>query len=229
MPEESDKKGRKRVVVEEVESQVSSEVVSSKDLQEDEIKPEISEEAAKTEISDTPKKSEKHIPTTERQPIPGPKNSFVVWWIIVPGIFLLGALLGGIVFYQKGISKGGDLVATPTPDSTAITQTASPTPSIKADLTKFSINILNGSGIAGEAGKAKDLLTEAGFKVSGTGNASTYNFTKTVVKAKSVVDSEFLTKLTEALGKNYSVDKTQTLPDSSTDDIQVVVGSTKAQ
>jgi hypothetical protein len=228
MPDETEKKGRKRVVVEEVETPVNTEVVSSKELQKEEPTPEISEEAVKTEVADESPAPVKDTPPDERLSRPDSKNSFVVWWIIIPGIFLLGALLGGIVFYQKGISKGATLTASPEPSAENPIETPSATPEAKVDLTEFSVNILNGSGIAGEAGKAKDLLTGAGFKVSGTGNASSYNFTKTVIKAKASVDSEFLTKLAETLGKNYSLDKNQTLSDSVTDDIQVVVGSTKA-
>ncbi len=232
MKDELEKKGRKRVVVEEVEAPVSSEVVSS---------PEISEEAAKTEVPETPEEEigheiheeEKHLhdihTETNLPNTPEKKPGNPVWWIIIPGIFLLGALLGGIVFYQKGINKGEDLTATPTPSALDSTETASPTPAAQMDLTKFQVNILNGSGIAGEASRAKDLLTAAGFKVSGTGNASSYSFTKTVIKAKSDVDSAFLTKLSETLGKSYSLDKAQTLSDSSSDDVQVVVGSSKAQ
>lgn len=223
MPDESGKKARKRVVVEEVETPPASEVVSSKELQNNGSAPQIPDEAVSAEVP--------HTHPHDLIPEVHPNKSFssLAWWIIIPGIFLLGALLGGIIFYQKGISKGEGLTASPTPATEDFTQTPSPSPAAKLDLTKFSVNILNGSGIAGEAGKAKDLLTTAGFKVSGTGNASSYSFTKTIVKAKSSVDAAFVSKLVETLGKNYSVDKTQTLPDSSTDDVQVVVGSTKAQ
>lgn len=147
--------------------------------------------------------------------------------IIIPGVLLLGALLGGIVFYQKNVKDGG-IAETPVPvESTEPTATATPAPSASVDLSKYTISILNGSGIAGEAGKVKTLLTDAEFKVGTTGNAATYDFTKTVVKAKSSVDSAYVAKLIETLSKTYEVDKAQTLSDSSKDDVQVIVGTSK--
>jgi hypothetical protein len=148
--------------------------------------------------------------------------------IIIPGLFLLGALLGGIYFYQKGAGLGA--TATPTPEATEITTpTVAPSasPSATVDLTKYPISVQNGSGIAGEAGRAKTLLESGGFKVSGTGNASSYNFTKTVIKVKSDVPTAFVSQLTTTLGKTYQLDANQTLPSTSTDSVQVIVGSTK--
>jgi hypothetical protein len=136
----------------------------------------------------------------------------------------LGSL--SIVFYQKNI-KDVELTETPVPTEATEEAVATSTPSATIDLTKYEIAILNGSGVGGEAGKVKTILTDAKFVVSTTGNASTYNYTKTVVKAKSTVDSVFVTKLVETLGKTYIVDKAQTLSDSSKDDVQVVVGTSK--
>jgi hypothetical protein len=89
--------------------------------------------------------------------------------------------------------------------------------------------VFNGSGIVGEAVKAKTLLTTAGFKVGSTANAATYDYTKTIIKAKSTVEAPFISALSSALGKNYSVDTSQTLASTSADTVQVVVGSSKAQ
>jgi hypothetical protein len=87
--------------------------------------------------------------------------------------------------------------------------------------------VQNGSGIPGEAGKVKDLLTTAGFKVSSTGNATSYDFTKTVIKAKVDVPAAFLTQLTTALGKTYTLDSNQALATSSANAVIVIVGSSK--
>jgi len=87
---------------------------------------------------------------------------------------------------------------------------------------------LNGSGISGEAGKAKTLLTTAGFSIGSTGNAATYDYTKTIIKAKSNVDPAFVSALSSSLNKTYVTDTPQTLSDSSNDDVQVIIGSSKA-
>ncbi len=157
--------------------------------------------------------------------------------IIIPGVLLLGALLGGIVFYQSSVNnqKGVNTNqpdATPTPTDISATPTttatASPSATTKIDLTKYPIAVFNGSGTPGEAGKVKSLLTTAGFKVSSTTNAATYDYTKTIIKAKAAVDTAFVAKLSETLSKTYVVDKTQTLDATSKNDVEVIVGTSKA-
>lgn len=227
MPEDKSSKERKRMVVEEVETPVGDEKVSSTELEEKEdAKPEILENAAKTESAEASTKpvTEEIVPAP---PQPIKKNSSFALWIIIPGIFLLGALLGGIVFYQRGVSKGQ--TETPTPEAT-LSPSATPTasPSAQINLTKYTIAVFNGSGTPGEAGKVKSLLTTAGFKVGTTANAATYDYTKTIIKAQSSVDSAYITQLSLTLGKTYQVDTPQTLSSSSSDMVQVIVGSSKA-
>ncbi len=244
-------RSRKRMVVEEVGTpQVAAEgVVETAPLEE--IKEKVEELQTLTEgISESAEKSaevqeelveatekvipiEASIPTDINQ---GP-NEFIPLntrssgpnplVIIIPGILLLGALLGGIVFYQKSLSDANVDEAV-VPEATTEATASTPTPSTAVvDLTKYTVNILNGSGTPGEAGKVKTLLEAAKFTVGTTGNASAYDFTKTIVKAKSTVDAAFVAKLIETLGKTYEVDKAQTLSDSSKNDVEVTVGSSK--
>ena len=222
MPKDGESKERKRVVVEELAV-----------AEESKAKPQVSEEAASTteeapteETVDEVKK-EPEVETSKSPEIPPQKPSSLALWIIVPGFFLLGALLGGIFFYQRGVNTAE--TQTPAPSSTPVeTSAPTPTPSPEADLEKYEVKILNGSGIAGEAGKAKSLLEKAGFKINSTGNAASYDYTKTVIQAKSDVDKSFITALSEALAESYSVDsKNQNLSESSKDEVVVIVGSSK--
>jgi hypothetical protein len=221
MPEKTEKKARKMIVVEEVKSEEQN---SQKETAEK--KPQILDEAAKTasdknpaETIDTPTES------AQEEIIPEKRQISPVFWIIIPGIFILGAILGGIIFYQKGVNKGEAAVATPTPAAIA---SPAATGSAEIDLTKYTISILNGSGIAGEAGRAKTLLTKAGFEVGTPTNAASYDYTKTIIKAKETVEEAFLTKLTSTLNETYVVDEVQTLGSSSSAEVQIVIGSTKA-
>lgn len=248
MPKKEEKE-RKRMVVEEVESPIDDKVVSSSELEKEEKKepeaaPQVLEEAASTDNSETPQEEmekeiheeEKHLhdihtsAAVAQEVVPQPikKSGNPVLWILIPGIFLLGALLGGVVFYQKGINKGE--TQTPTPSETPVA-TATPTasPIAKADLTKYPIKVENGSGIPGAAGDAKTLITKAGFKVSGTVNAATYDYTKTIIQVKSDVPQGFTDQLTQTLSGTYVVGTNVALPDSSTDEVVVIVGSSKAQ
>jgi hypothetical protein len=158
-----------------------------------------------------------------------PKQNSPVFWILIPGIFILGAILGGVVFYQKGVSSSKS-ASTPAP-SAAATPVSTPvaSPSANVDVSSFDVAVFNGSGTAGEAGKVKALLESAGFTVSSTGNAATYDYTKTIIKAKSSVDASVIQKVKDALSGSYAIGDSQTLTSSATADIQVVVGSSKAE
>lgn len=253
MMPKKEEKSRKKLVVEEVAAPVDDEMVSSTNLEKEEIKenkPEILEEAASTEVAESPSEEmEKEIHEEEShlhdihtgaaaaaaapvvpsgvQPIERRQGNPILW-ILIPGIFLLGALLGGIVFYQKGISTGETQTPSPSPVAVA-TSTPNPTTLPKADLTKYPIKVQNGSGIPGAAGDVKDILTKAGFKVSGTGNAPTYDYTKTIIETKSDVPQAFIDQLSSTLSGTYVLGTPVTLKDSSTDEVIVIVGSTKAQ
>lgn len=232
---------------------ISASIEKSEDLQKEILETVSAEEVSKptddlkVNIDDEPledKKVESQMPIEEhfsiQKPVskeelfPTPQlkstDSVSPLVIIVPGIFLLGALLGGIYFYQKNVSS--DVPPSPSPTLTVVTQgsnSPTATPAATVDLTKYAINVMNGSGIVGEAGKVKTLVEGAGFKVSATGNASSYDYTKTVIKAKADVPADFLAKLSTTLSKNYVLDNNAVLSISSPDMVQVIIGSTKAK
>lgn len=236
----ADSKDRKRMIVEEV----GEPVPESKPAQE--IKEKVEElQDLTTHIGEDVEKSsevqEELVKAAEKvegaakipqAPEPPPyaveKKGFnPLLLIFIPGILLLGALLGGIYYYQK-VVKTPEETPTPVP-SFEPTVLPSATPSGKLDLTKYPVTIQNGSGIPGTAGSVKDLLTKAGFKVSGTGNADNYDYTDTIIKAGSSVPQEFVARLTSILSANYKVGSPQTLSGTSSDTVIVVVGSLKAQ
>lgn len=236
-----DAKERKRMVVEEVSPQVEEkmplEEVKEKVEELQDITQDIGESIEKSaevqeEIVKAAEKVEAPQPTPElRQPSLSNYSSSKgpgAWIVLVPGVLLLGALLGGIVYYQRSIKPVSE--ATPLPiASTEPIISPSASPSGKLDLTKYPINVQNGSGIPGTASSAKDLLTKAGFKVSAAGNADSYDYTDTIIQVKSDVPADFVTKLKTTLSGIYSVGTNKTLPDSSKDAVIVVIGSSKAE
>ncbi len=251
MPDKSEEKPRKRLVVEEVsapvepkaEEDTSSEAVNEQPLTE--VKEKVEELQTITEHIGGDIKESENIqedlakaveevqpvatqPERIEQPIDQGKNANPLW-IIIPGIFLLGALLGGIIFYQKSLNKNATETPSPSPASEA--SVSSPTPSdipiSQVNFAKYPILVQNGSGMPGEASNASSILTAAGFSVSGTGNADSYDFTKTVIQAKGDVPASFIGKISDTLSKTYVVDKPQSLPDSSTNEVVVIVGSSK--
>lgn len=216
MPEEQ--KARKRIIVEEISQETKAPLADEPKIEvSPETKPHI--EPGIHEIT-----QEENIFV----PIPQTKSDGInALWVIIPGIFILGALLGGVVYYQKSASEIS--ITPPTPIATPVlTPTPIATPEPEVNLSKYKIKVLNGSGISGEASRVKALLEKAGFTVSSTGNATNYNYIKSVIQAKSEVEKEFINKLTEALSENYQVDaKAEPVNTSSPDEVVVIIGSAK--
>ncbi|MCJ7805074.1 LytR C-terminal domain-containing protein [Patescibacteria group bacterium] len=232
-----DEEHRKRVVVEEIkEPQETAEAEEAQmpakidELPAEEVKEESTEEnkSPEPEKPKEEKKEEAKEPKSESPKATEEKKSlWYIFWIMIPVAIIVGALAGGVFYFLNSVNKNASS-STPTPIESSL-PTPSSSPSAEVDLAKYQIKVLNGSGIAGEAGKVQDLLTTAGFKVSGTGNADSYNFTDTVLQTRTSIDSVFVTKLSETLSKKYSVDpKTQSLPSGETSDVIVLVGSSKA-
>jgi hypothetical protein len=227
---------RHRMVVEEIEIS-SNPKKTEESVVEEPAKPQILDEAVK--VSSEELIANDNVQLTEDKPVEHvhqhdispkvEKQKSPVFWILIPGIFLLGAILGGVIFYQKGVSTNST-DSTPAP-VTSVEPTVAPTssPSATVDVSKVDVAVFNGSGIAGEAGKVKTILEDAGFTVTSTANAATYDYTKTIIKAKDTVDPSVITKLTSTLSESYEVGDNQTLSSTSTTDIQIVVGSSKAE
>lgn len=212
---ESDKKSDTRIIVEEIANEES--VNPS-----EEVKKET--EPVEKKADNQPKK---HMADSKSS------INFNIFWIILPGIMLLGLLMGGIIAYSSGINKlksnEGTKITKATPQPTIIAD-ASPSaaPIPKVDLTKYKIKVLNGSGIKGEAGKVKDLLEKAGFTVESTGNTKTYDYTNTVIQTKEAVDKAFIDQLEKDLSKTYKMDKSVILKDTEASSVIVIVGSSKS-
>ena len=119
--------------------------------------------------------------------------------------------------------------ATPTPLKSKVT----PTPTLKPGLTataapvskSLQIEVLNGSGTSGQAGKVASLLRGDGYGITSTGNAATFDYPQTVIQIKKS-KSTLAAQLKKDLSVSYTVDPTiQTLAESATPDAIVIVGA----
>ncbi len=148
---------------------------------------------------------------------------FVVFLLIFA---VLGALIGGLYYYKQKVS-GDSMTSTETPTPAEVTPEPTATPAVSFEISEFKVNILNGSGIKGEANKVESLLTKFGFtkeKID-TGNASSFDYKTTSVALKKGVPEEVFEKVKEALGTGYDVVKgVGTVKDSSSYDIEIIVG-----
>lgn len=148
-------------------------------------------------------------------------------WIIIPTALLIGALVGGLITYFSGLSKINVASPSSTPQPTLIpeaTPVPSSTPSTNVKKDELKVQILNGSGVSGAAGKAKMLLEAAGYKNVDTGNASVSNLAQTEIQIKST-KAEFLDLLIKDLEKSYSaVEAEKPLVTTSKFDVVITLG-----
>jgi hypothetical protein len=140
-----------------------------------------------------------------------PKIMFTVPLILLLSIFIF------IMVHQNSNNNSTTLVE-------SITPTIAPTPTDKP-ISDFKIQVLNGTGTVGEAGKVTNLLSENNFQVESVGNAENFNFTQTEIEIKSSVSDNILNLLQESLEADYPTTVLDTnLPDSSEFDIVITTG-----
>lgn len=166
-------------------------------------------------------------------------------WIIA--VIILAMLIGGGVKLW-GLRSGQtseNLAPTPsptefqfptnTPAPTGSSETVTPSPSPKPtanpidkttglDRSTLSVEVQNGSGVAGAAGKASDVLKGFGYNVVATGNAGNFDYENVTVQVKSA-KSDFLALLKKDLGFSYTVGSTSAdLSSDSSADALVIIG-----
>ena len=123
---------------------------------------------------------------------------------------------------------------TPTPEESP-TPEASETPAAKPtsnpidktsgiDRSKFSVQVQNGSGVAGVGSKGSDFIKSLGYKVASVGNADNFNYENVTILVKSG-SSNFLSLLKSDIGKQYTVGSSSaTLSASSSADALIIIG-----
>jgi hypothetical protein len=111
--------------------------------------------------------------------------------------------------------------STPTPKPTKV---PTPTPQ-KVDLSKYTISVLNGSGVTGAASELRSSLTDAGFIVGTTGNADNSDYTTTEISAKEDVESSYLQQLQEELEEEFVVENGDELDEDDEADVRIIIGT----
>ncbi len=97
-----------------------------------------------------------------------------------------------------------------------------PTPSVnKANIT---VQVLNGSGAPGVAGKMAATLKNLGYTVSSTGNAQSFDYANIVIEVKKS-EPDILAQLKTDLNKSYTLGTASaTLSSTNSTDAIVIVG-----
>jgi len=149
-------------------------------------------------------------------------------WLLNMLIILFGAVLIVLLyFYLQSLRLGQPPQSAVVPTVSEAPETPTVTPKSAAltvkDLAKYPIEILNGSGIRGEAAKVQEQLEAQDFVVSDIGNADASTYEETLIQYGSDVPKAYVDMLKKELEKIYVV-KVEEL-DEESDAVTVVVGS----
>lgn len=147
-----------------------------------------------------------------------------LWAVIIIGVALLTG--GTLLVIASGLPKLPALFAKPTPPAKqdlAPQGTPTPTPAAAAR-SDLKLQVLNGGGTPGSAGKAKSFLEEKGYTVADVDNTDEYTFQETEIHVKAGKESH-LELLKTDLADEYTVGTADAaLADDSPYDAQVIVG-----
>ena len=168
-------------------------------------------------------------PTPEPQPVLTPaseirEKSDRSWtWMLLA--FVLGMVAGGVGGFvlakiQNSRTKSDQPVVEKVVTSTPSPSSAAVVPADRADL---KVQILNGSGVKGEAAKAKEYLEGLGYKDVKVGNADT-DAGLTVVEFKKSA-AKYVDTLTNDLSKKYKLGPNVNLNEDAEFDVIVTLGA----
>lgn len=136
---------------------------------------------------------------------------------------LFGAIVFGAVYLGKSRARTTGAPIEPSPKETA---TPTPTAPPEISLSDYSVNILNGSGVAGEARRVRDFLKAQGFEDFALGDADSYTYTDTEARLKEQVPDGVYEEIIDALG-DYEVVEGDSLTEDSEYDVVIIVGESE--
>ena len=155
----------------------------------------------------------------------------VILIVLVGGWFILGNNNGTGTATPSPSSEG--LSSFPTPETTRTpspTPSASPSASPKAvDKSAIKVEVLNGTGIPGEAGFLQTELKKLGFTDITAGNADQQDQTETIVTYSRDLSADVADELTAKLEELYTTVKTRKATLSGDFDISITTGPRKAK
>lgn len=167
-------------------------------------------------------------PESKEEQTNKPKSNKGLFMALAITLVVGGALTGGILYSRSAItnqdirSKASQAVESPTPTPTP-TAEVTPTPE-EIDLSKYKLQVLNGSGIAGQAGAVDELLQAEGFAESDMDNADSYDYEKTEIQLKADTPKALYDTIERALNSDYTVTLGKALEDDSLFDAVIIVG-----
>lgn len=167
-----------------------------------------------------------------REPQSKGSNAKVI--IAVVGVIII-LVVGG--WFILGNNAGGDDTPSPTPNGGLSTfptpaQTSTPEPTATAtpepvDKSEIKIEVLNGTGVPGEASFLQGELEELGYEDITAGNADEQDATDTVATYSRDLSAEVADEITERLEALYEKVTTRRATISGGYDISITTGTRK--
>jgi hypothetical protein len=171
-------------------------------------------------------------PDTSKEIEKGSKNGFKIFLIVFLLLIAIGLAVGGFFYYKNSSKVSSDNSQNGGVPTSHISPTPTPTPKPTEeaiDLKKYKVQVLNGSGVTGEAKKVSELLVKNGFSAATVGNASRQDYTDTIIEIKDGVAEEVFEKIKNSLGDSYDVTLSEKpLESKSIYDIVVTIGKRKS-
>ncbi|OGM21601.1 hypothetical protein A2714_02095 [Candidatus Woesebacteria bacterium RIFCSPHIGHO2_01_FULL_38_9] len=196
--------------------------ISGKDEEVLNLKP--SESETKKEVTET--RIQQSSESDDKDPQTGGKRSLKVRIIFFISIIFF--LLGVLFFIRSNPFESNEEFPTPTITPTTSVEKVSPTPEAvekTLDLSKFKVQVQNGTGTEGGADEVAGILETEGFTDIETANADSFDYQETELRIKDAVPEEVIEIVEKALIGRYTLKVVETSLDASSDfDIVVIVG-----
>ncbi len=150
----------------------------------------------------------------------GFKKLILTILIVVPIGFLA---FGGLLYFSKNFNTNA---LKKEPEKKLEIPESTPTPTEEPlDKEAFTIEVQNGSGIAGEGASVGEMLEKDGFKVGDVGNADNSNYEDTIITVNDEVPDSYIEALTKVLEKRGPVGKVKKFATGEDGEVLVIVGS----
>ena len=138
--------------------------------------------------------------------------------IVIFAISLFITLVNGYVLYLRSVEESIKKVA-------PVIQTVPTTPAEEEiDISKYTITVLNGSGVAGSAGRAAEFLISKQFSVDDTGNAERSDYPTSVIRYKKEVPLIYRQKIEQELKMEYTVTQGPELDSGEKVEVVLIIG-----
>ncbi len=155
------------------------------------------------------------------------KSKKKIFLLILLVFIIMAVVGGGVYYYQSNLETTTETVTDPQSELGNTEPTNTPTPTeIEIEVSSYSINILNGSGIPGEAGNVETLLLEEGFETTETGNADATNYKETIIKVKEDTPEGVIDIIKQSIGSSYVITISKIYLGKNSDfDVEITLGS----